>query len=120
MAALSPKAKGASILLVDDDSCFRRAMAISLRLEGFEVAEAACRAEALALLATRCFTLALVDQLLGAERGDDVLRDVAALSPTTRLVSITCRPGLVSALAAEGRARHLEKPLQPEDVIALL
>jgi hypothetical protein len=36
------------------------------------------------------------------------------------LVSVSLRPGLHPALAQQGRAVHLQKPVQPQDIIRLL
>jgi len=96
-------------------------MAIALRLEGFTVVEASGRAEVLKALVAGPVDLALVDAWLGPERGDELLEEIGELSPGTRLVEITGQSGgSCCSLAAEGRARHLEKPLQPADVIKLL
>ncbi len=112
-------ARGA-ILLVDADDCFRRAMAISLRLDGFDVLEATTGSEALERARERAIALALVDLSIGPERGDDVLAALALACPETKLASMGLRPGMESALARQGRAAHLQKPLQPRDIIGLL
>jgi ActR/RegA family two-component response regulator len=110
----------ALILLVDDDACFRRALAIALRLDGHSVFEASTGSEALALARAHSFSLALVDLLLGSERGEVVLEQIERISPSTRLASMSGRPGVASALAAHGKAAHLEKPLVAAEVLALL
>ena len=46
-------AAGARILVIDDEAQIRRFLAISLRAQGYEVAEAATGAEGLESLATR-------------------------------------------------------------------
>jgi len=111
---------GGAILLVDADECFRRAMAISLRLDGYEVLEAASGSEALERAREGALALVLVDLFVGSERGDDILQALARACPSARLASMGQRPGLSSALAREGRAVHLEKPVQPGDIIRLL
>jgi ActR/RegA family two-component response regulator len=109
------------ILLVDDDLPFRRALAIGLRLEGAEVLEASSREEALdQLRSTGQVALALVNQYLTAQRGDELHSEIARLSPGTRLVTVSCQPGLASALALAGHAVQLVKPVQPDQVLHLL
>jgi len=108
------------ILLVDDDIPFRRALAIGLRLEGMDVLEAGSRDEALVQLASGQVALALVNQYMTAERGDELLSEIEAISPKTRLVSVSCRPGLASAFASAGRAVQLVKPVEPGQVLHLL
>ncbi|HEY0839827.1 MAG TPA: response regulator [Vulgatibacter sp.] len=53
-----------SVLLVDDDANFRRALAIALRLDGMDVGEAATAEEARRLLDGGRFTVVLVELLL--------------------------------------------------------
>ncbi|MGI5862914.1 MAG: response regulator [Myxococcales bacterium] len=120
MPACTSSQGGALILLVDDDDCFRRALAIALRLEGHQVAEAGNAAQAQALVERQTFALALVDLLLGAERGEAVIEHIAQRCPSTRLASMTGRPNLVPRLPAGLLTIHLEKPLAAADVIALL
>lgn len=108
------------ILLVDDDVPFRRALAIGLRLEGMDVLEASSRDEALAHLRTGQIALALVNQYMTAERGEDLLSEIEEISPRTRLVTVSCQPGLASALANSGRAVQLVKPVEPDQVLHLL
>ena len=108
------------VLLVDDDVPFRRALAIGLRLEGIEVLEASSRTEALERLCARTVTLALVNQYLAAEGGEELLSEIGRTNPSTRLVVVSCRPDLPSALAAAGRAVQLVKPVEPAQVLDLL
>jgi NtrC-family two-component system response regulator AlgB len=115
-----PVVGGSAILLVDADDCFRRAMAISLRLDGFQVLEAANGAEALDQVRDRAVVLAVVDLFIGTERGDDVLEALSRACPHARLASMGLRPGMSSAFAQQGRAVHLQKPVQPQDIIRLL
>ena len=120
MPACRSSQGGAFILLVDDDDCFRRALAISLRLEGHHVAEAGNSAQAQALVEGQTFKLALVDLLLGSERGEAVLELIARRCPSTVLVSMTGRPDLVPRLPAGLSTIHIEKPLVVADVVALV
>jgi two-component system response regulator RegA len=119
MTALEASAKPL-VLIVDDDDCFRRSLAIALRLEGISVIEATDGLQALECVRQQPVTLAIVDQWLGADRGDEVLESIAQVSPGTRLVSTSDHPGIASTAAARGLAVQLEKPLSPNDIIALL
>jgi len=115
-----PRDSRTNILLIDDDVPFRRALAIGLRLEGLCVFEAATREEALGHLGAGRFALALVNQFLSADRGEELLSEIGRRSPWTRLVTVACRPDLVSTLAAAGRAVQLVKPVPPEAILGLL
>ena len=109
-----------SLLLVDDDAPFRRSLAISLRLDGIVVLEASTGAEALAQLEHRRVALALVNQHLAAESGESLMEEIARRSPTTRIVAVSCQPGLSSAMAIAGRALQLVKPVAPDALLQLL
>lgn len=115
-----PRHLASCILLVDDDIPFRRALAISLRLEGMAVAEASSRAEALRALGTQRIGLALVNQYLASDDGEGLLDEISRTSPATRLVVLSCRPGLSSALVSTGRAVQLVKPIETDQVLRLL
>jgi NtrC-family two-component system response regulator AlgB len=108
------------VLVVDDDACFRKSMAIALRLEGLQVAEASSLSEALAQLRAHRIVLAVVDLLLGSERGDDVLEQIARLSPETRLAALSGHPDLESRWAKKGKVVQLHKPVRPQELLGLL
>lgn len=61
---------GARILLADNDSGYRRSLGDFLRLDGYEVVEAASPEEALGRLDKNAFDLALVDLRLTNDRDD--------------------------------------------------
>jgi DNA-binding NtrC family response regulator len=111
-----------SILLVDADVNFRRALAIGLRLEGLGVVETGDPAEAGRLLASRGgFDLALLDLLLPWSPVLELLDRIRTRHPDTRPILTCSRPDLfaVVGLRAAGVER-LEKPFPPEQLLSLL
>ena len=120
MPALASGREQVLILLVDDDECFRRAMAIGLRLEGYSVVEACSGHEAVACAREQSFDMAVVSQWLGPERGEPVLEEIGRLQPDAQLVSTCGQPGIHSSLVSQGRAKRLDKPAQVADLLALL
>ncbi len=117
---MASSAEPVLVLVVDDDALFRQSMAIALRLEGLQVVEAATVSEARGLIREHRFALAVVDMLLGAERGDEILEEISRVSPETRLAAMTGHPYLVSPAVESGRAVQLHKPLSPEALLGLL
>ena len=109
-----------TLLLVDDDVPFRRSLAISLRLDGISVLEAATREEALERLAEAPVTLAMVNQHLAAGQGEVLMEEIARLSPATQIVAVSCQPGLPCAMVSSGRALQMEKPVDPSTLLQLL
>ncbi|MDH5491188.1 MAG: response regulator [Myxococcales bacterium] len=74
------------ILIVDDEDNHRRSLAIGLRLEGFEVVEAAGGEEALDILADTSVHLAIVDLMMPGINGLDVARRMRFRAPGVKVV----------------------------------
>ena len=112
---------GRSILLVDGDANFRRALAIALRLEGIRVEEAESPTEARRQLAAETFDLALVDLLLPIGEAVDLVELLRARHPGTRPILCCARPEAFAAVRQRAPGvRRLEKPFTPESVLPLL
>lgn len=77
---------GAKILIVDDQANQGRALAIGLRLEGFEVATALEGEAALKHLAAEPADIAIVDLMLPGINGLELARRLHALYPGLRVV----------------------------------
>lgn len=75
------------ILIVDDEENQRRALAIGLRLEGFDVVLAASGAEALRLLALPpTVDVAMIDLMMPGLNGLEVARQINRDHPGVRIV----------------------------------
>jgi len=74
------------VLVVDDEMNQGRALAIGLRLEGFEVTAALDANEALASLALESFHVALLDLMLPGTNGISLARAIHAQFPETCIV----------------------------------
>lgn len=75
------------ILIVDDEENQRRALAIGLRLEGFDVVLAASGAEALRLLALPpAVDVAMIDLMMPGLNGLEVARQIKRDHPGVRIV----------------------------------
>jgi CheY-like chemotaxis protein len=74
------------ILIVDDQEAQRKTLSIALRLDGFDVACAACATDALESLSDGHFDLALVDLMMPGINGLELARQLRTLFPTVKVV----------------------------------
>jgi signal transduction histidine kinase len=110
MSVASSRLKGATILLVDDDSAVREITAVMLRELGYVVMEVGSGGAALDLLNREAsIDLLVLDFAMPGMNGMDVARQVHATFPTVPILFIT---GYVdnAALAEVSEARIVKKP----------
>jgi PAS domain S-box-containing protein len=116
--AFSPR-----VLLVEDDAAVRNATSMLLAAEGYEVATAASRAEALGRSdALPRIDLLITDYHLGGETGLEViaaLRERLGAELPVILISGDTSP-LVQALEGDERLALVSKPIQAERLLALI
>jgi two-component system KDP operon response regulator KdpE len=114
-------AAGARILVIDDETQIRRFLAISLRAQGYEVAEAATGLEGLESLATRGADLVVLDLGLPDLDGIEVLQDLRAWSmvPVVVLSVRASEDQKVAALDA-GANDYVTKPFGVQELSARL
>ena len=79
---------GASLLLVDDDPEIREEMKAYLSTNGMSVTEAGDAKSALAVFSENRFDLIILDVLLGADNGFDLLREIRQ-THTTPCIMVT-------------------------------
>lgn len=113
------------VLFVDDESGFRFAAAVALRRGGYRVEEAADGKEALAkILSARDagdpFDLVVTDIRMPAMSGIELIDALVKRGDRTAVCAITCfgDKALVAELAGKGCTAHLEKPFDPEKLVA--
>lgn len=111
-----------AILLVDDDETFRERLARALRERGYDVATAAEYQPALAAARGQAFDYAVVDLKMPGPSGLDVVRDLTASNPRTRVVMLTGYGSIPSAVEALRRGAHdfLSKPVDADEIIGAL
>jgi DNA-binding response OmpR family regulator len=107
------------ILVIDDQSDVRAMICIVLRVNHFEVAEAATVAAGLKEFESSTFDLAIVDIFLQGTNGFDLIKmmrervadlPVVAISGMTMLDFVTASPEL-------GNVVCLQKPFRPNDLM---
>jgi DNA-binding NtrC family response regulator len=107
------------VLVIDDQSDVRAMISIVLRINHFEIVEAASAAAALKAFEEQSFDLAIVDIFLQGTNGSDLigtLRErvpdlpVVAISGMTALDFLSESPGLSDVVC-------LQKPFRPHDLM---
>ena len=113
------------VLLVDDEQGFRFAAGVALRRSGYRVEEATDGKEALAKIesardAGEPFDLVITDIRMPAMSGIELIDALVKRGDRTAVCAITCfgDKALVAELAGKGCTEHLEKPFDPEKLVA--
>jgi CheY-like chemotaxis protein len=116
-----PGARGARVLLAEDDADLRRVLALALRRAGYEVLEAGDGAAALALARAARPDVAVLDGRLPGGSGPAVARALAA-DPATAGVPVVLATGAPppagGPAAVPGVVAYLEKPFARAALLA--
>lgn len=110
------------LLMVDDEANLRRMLGRVLSDEGFQIAEASSAEEGLRLARESAPEVILLDLALPGMSGLDALPRFLELLPTVPVVMMSGEASLTDAVQAtrQGAFHFLEKPLNPEAVLATL
>src|SRR3981081_1348883 len=107
------------VLVIDDQSGVRAMISIVLRINQFEIVEAASGTAGLKEFENAKFDLAIVDIFLQGTNGFDVIRmmreripnlPVVAISGMTTLDFVAASPGLANVIC-------LQKPFRPNELV---
>jgi two-component system, NtrC family, response regulator HydG len=117
----SPSARPV-VLVVDDDAGVRFTLAEVLLEADVEVLEAADGRAALAIVRARPVDLVITDLRMPGMDGLELLREVIALRPGTRVVLITAHGSEAHAVAAmkAGAYDYFSKPFEIEEVMGVV
>ena len=115
---------GKRLLVVDDDPSLLRAVAETLRAEGYEVTAARRGAEALVRVAQSLPDLIVSDIRMPGMDGSDLVRNLRA-APRTRLIPIvflTAKDETADRIAGfrSGVDAYLTKPFEPDELLAVV
>lgn len=110
------------LLLADDDDSFRNRLTLTLGRRGFEVHAANSAAAARQLMRQFRPDFAILDLRLGDGSGLELVAELRALHPQTKVVMLTGYGNLATAVAAvkEGAIDYLAKPVDPDDLMHTL
>jgi DNA-binding NtrC family response regulator len=107
------------ILVVDDDSQMRKSLAILLRRENYQVAEAAGGEEAMELLQREVFDLMITDLHMEPMSGLDLLQTVKQTHPDLEAIVVTAF-GTIDVAVQAMRLKAFDfvtKPFQPDEIL---
>jgi two-component system, NtrC family, response regulator AlgB len=106
------------ILVVDDDTNVRKALAVSLETDGHTTVAVSNGPDALAEAARLHFDVAFVDLRLKTASGLDLIPALLARSPWLQIVIITAHASIDSSVVAmrRGAVDYLAKPFTPSQV----
>ena len=109
-----------SLLIVDDDEVLRERLARAFRERGFEVRTASDYDGALAQARADSPEMAVVDLRMPGRSGLEVVRDLKAFDPSTRIVVLTGYGSIATAVEAMriGATYYVAKPADADDVLA--
>lgn len=108
-----------SILVIDDDTVFRRRLARAFSDRGFSVAEASNGSEALDCLEQERVSLVVLDLKLEKESGLLILRQLREIDDSIRVVVLTGYGTITTAVDAvkAGAVNYLTKPVDADTVL---
>ena len=111
-----------SVLVVDDEPIVRESIRDWLTEAGYQVATAETGEQALELVASRDFSVLIVDLRLPGKTGIDVLEAVKAERPWIRTIVITAYPSAETVQEARrlGAVDYLLKPFAPDNLERLI
>jgi DNA-binding NtrC family response regulator len=117
-----PVARGAIILVADDDPAIRSNLALLLRTEGYTVRQAVDGEEAACLLTDSTITAALIDLKMPGKDGLEILRAHAERIDEVPVIVITAYGGSSAAIEAMklGAYDYITKPFDLDEVMFTL
>jgi len=108
-----------SILIVEDDTNFRRVLEFQLSEAGYSTTVAENGEKALELFSDHCYQIVLTDMNMPGISGEEVLKQIKQISSDTPVVIITAFGSIDSAVNAMklGAFHYLTKPVNAEELI---
>ena len=110
------------LLVVDDEAIVRESLGGWFRQDGHSVDVAASAKEALALVATQRYDIALVDVKMPGMDGLELQRRLSAANPDTTVIVMTAYASVDTAIQAmkDGAYDYIVKPFDPDDLSQLI
>jgi two-component system response regulator RegA len=118
--SLTAEPVGTSILVADDSQLFRERLARAFRDRGFRVLAAGDYDEAMRLAKEHPPDLAVVDLRMPGRSGLELVRDLIALDPQTRVLVLSGFGSIATAVDAIklGAVNFLPKPADADEILA--
>jgi DNA-binding NtrC family response regulator len=108
-----------SILAVDDEHNLLELLITALGKRGFKVRTALSGSEALKLLESESFQLALLDIKMGPLNGVQLLKEIKDRRPVIKVIMMTAYPTMETRLQASenGASAYLTKPVDLQKLV---
>jgi DNA-binding NtrC family response regulator len=108
-----------SILAVDDEQNLLELLITALGKRGFKVRTASSGMEALKLVESESFQLALLDIKMGPVNGVQLLKEIKDRRPVIKVIMMTAYPTLETRLDASenGASAYLTKPVDLQKLV---
>jgi CheY-like chemotaxis protein len=112
----------ARILVVDDDRSHRQIVGRILGSRGYQVEAAADGADALKLLSSVAFDLAIIDYMMPGMNGVETFREARKIRPTLLGIFLTAHANINTIFPAvdAGIERVLAKPANADELLAVI
>jgi len=109
-----------TLLIVDDDATLRDRLAQAVRQRGYEVHTASSCDEALVVAQREEPEMALIDLRMPEGSGLQLIHDLTAIDPQTRIVVLTGYGSIATAIDAIrlGALHYLQKPADADEILA--
>ncbi len=119
---LLPEVPPLRVLIVDDESSLRLMVRAGLEQQGCEVEEAETGLAGLNKLSMQRFDVLILDLKMPGMQGLEVMQHLPELYPQLKLIILTGRPTLESAIEAvnQGAIAYLRKPCSLHEIVALI
>jgi len=111
---------GKHILLLEDQEATRRGLAKLLEREGHTVRVAKNALEAQALCAEEDPEIAILDIQLPGLQGNEWALHLKEVSPDTRIIFVSGKPGLAGLDRYGPDVHFLHKPFSPQELLVLI
>lgn len=114
-----------TILLIDDDDLFRKAVRLMLEHAGHTVVEAPEGAAGLRLYRSGRFDVVITDLIMPGKEGLETIRELKAVDPAVKIIAVSgggridSRDYLPLAKAL-GAARIMDKPFSDTDLLTAI
>ena len=121
--AAATVASGPTLLLVDDEPSVLSALRRLFRPHGYNILQATCGADALAMLADQPVDLVISDMRMPAMDGASLLEAVRLRNPDTVRILLTGYADIGSTVAAINRGeihRYIAKPWDDQDMLLMV
>jgi two-component system, chemotaxis family, chemotaxis protein CheY len=113
------------ILLVDDDSAFRKMLRLTLQRMGYEITEACDGKQALGLYKQLPVDAVLTDLIMPEKEGLETITELHRIDPNVRIVAMSGggrlnAKDILSVARAMGADHVLAKPFSDEELVTAL